>query len=385
MTPYKLSFILFLGLITFSSCKKEGCTDPTAKNYNADAKKSDASCVYDTVSPNQSYTVPSTYSFTDKSGNNTVSFSGQTERINQLRELSAWIKKGSSEILLAQDLIDMYENTNGNGNGKFTFTSTKQLKDKTFSVDRNLIVQYLQNVALASQSYNQTAAPGQAGVLTTGTKTYLFDENGKEYAEIIEKTLMGAIFMDQALNVYFGSAKMNVDNTTAVNPSANQHYTTMEHHWDEAFGYFGVDVTFPATIPTSFWGKYSNVQNAALNSNSDMMTAFLKGRAAISANVLADRDQTIELIRKEWEDICGNQAITYLNTAISEFGVDQAKFLHVVAEAYAFCWNLRYASESTRRYTPTEHADLMALFGSNFWDLSVSNLNAIKANLDSKF
>lgn len=30
----------------FSSCKKEGCTDASAENFNADAKKSDGLCVY---------------------------------------------------------------------------------------------------------------------------------------------------------------------------------------------------------------------------------------------------------------------------------------------------------------------------------------------------
>jgi hypothetical protein len=32
--------------VAVTSCKKEGCTDPTATNYNADAKKDDGSCTY---------------------------------------------------------------------------------------------------------------------------------------------------------------------------------------------------------------------------------------------------------------------------------------------------------------------------------------------------
>ncbi len=35
-----------IGALTFTSCKKKGCTDATATNFNADAKKDDASCVY---------------------------------------------------------------------------------------------------------------------------------------------------------------------------------------------------------------------------------------------------------------------------------------------------------------------------------------------------
>ena len=35
-----------IGAMTFTGCKKKGCTDATATNYNAKAKKDDASCVY---------------------------------------------------------------------------------------------------------------------------------------------------------------------------------------------------------------------------------------------------------------------------------------------------------------------------------------------------
>ena len=42
----KLFYTLLVVSIIFSSCKKEeGCTDPTATNYNADAEKDDGSCI----------------------------------------------------------------------------------------------------------------------------------------------------------------------------------------------------------------------------------------------------------------------------------------------------------------------------------------------------
>lgn len=37
--------MLSLAVLTFGSCKKEGCTDATAKNYNESAKKDDGSCI----------------------------------------------------------------------------------------------------------------------------------------------------------------------------------------------------------------------------------------------------------------------------------------------------------------------------------------------------
>lgn len=159
----------------------------------------------------------------------------------------------------------------------------------------------------------------------------------------------------------------------------------MEHHFDEAFGYFGVDTDFPTTIPNRFWGKYCNSQNGLLNSNADMMNNFLKGRAAIANNELADRDAAILKIRKEWEEISAFQAIKYFDDALGYFGNDNAKFFHALSEAYAFSWNLRYAPVETRRMSTAEHADLMALFPANFWDFTVADINALIAAIDAKY
>lgn len=375
-----LSSVLTLGMV---SCKKEGCTDETATNYNSKAKKDDGSCEYLVDEP--AYTIPTTYSFTDGNGNSTVSYSGQTERLNQLSEMVVLMKTGINTPLNAQTLKDMFANVGGNGNGNFSFSSTKQLKDKCFSLDQTMFETWMDEIAVASVSHASTASDGQAGTLTSGTSTYLFDENGMEHVQLIEKGLMGAVFMYQALNVYFDDSKMNVDNTTAVNAGAGQYYTAMEHHWDEAFGYFGVEIDFPTSAGTRFWGKYCNSQNATLNCNADMMNNFLKGRAAIKANVLTDRDAAITAIRTEWEEISAYQSMKYLTDAVGYFGNDDAKFLHALSEAYAFAWNLRYASEDTRRMSVSEHTALMNLFGANFWDLTITDLNTIKSTIDAKY
>ena len=377
------SVLVIAGSITLTSCNRKGCTDPNAVNYDPNAKKNDGSCV---VEDTPAYTTPSTYVFTDANGNNTVSYQGQIDRLNQLSEITALMTSGNFGPIAAQDLKDMFENANGNGNGNFSFSSTKQLKDKCFPADVALFESWMDDFAVASQSHAQTASNGQAGTLTTLTgSTYLFDANGIEHKQFIEKGLMGAVFMHQALNVYFGPSKMDVDNTSAVDPTNGKYYTTMEHHFDEAFGYFGVDVDFPSSIPNSFWGKYCNNEDPVINSNSDMMNNFLKGRAAISANVLTDRDAAIQALRREWEDISAYTAISYMEDCLASFGSDQARFLHALAEGYAFAWDLRYAPTETRRMTIAEHDALMALFPDNFWNTTIADLNNIKNALEAKY
>jgi hypothetical protein len=116
-----------------------------------------------------------------------------------------------------------------------------------------------------------------------------------------------------------------------------------------------------------------------------MMSNFLKGRAAISAKVLADRDQAITALRNEWEAISAYQAMAYIDGAIANFGVDNAKFLHELSEAYAFAWNLRYAPVETRKMSTAEHAALMSQFPTNFWSITIADLNAIKSTINAKY
>ena len=55
-----LTLVLSATLITLNSCKKKGCTDTIATNYNSDAEKEDDSCEYgDTTKPSITILEPS--------------------------------------------------------------------------------------------------------------------------------------------------------------------------------------------------------------------------------------------------------------------------------------------------------------------------------------
>lgn len=368
---------VILSLITSTlivSCKREGCMDPLASNYDSKAKKNNNSCIYSETS----YIIPTTYSF-----GNTVDYSGQIDRLEQIRQIITKMDEATTSVIDAQDLKDMFANTNGNGNGNFNFTSTRQLKNKCFSLDQDLIESWMDSLAKNSIYHNQTAANGVAGTLMVEGSLHLFSANGIEYAERIEKALMGAVQMYQALNVYFGSSKMDVDNTNSVDPLNGLYYTEMEHHWDEAFGYFGVATNFPTIIPDDLWGEYCNNQNS-WGSNALMMDNFLKGRAAISNKKLADRDQAILDIRNTWEKIAAYQAMEYLDEAAANMNNSGLMF-HALTEAMGFVNNLRYAPEETRNLTQAELTSILNKFGTNFWNISLVKINEIKSDIDAKY
>ncbi len=370
--------LIVLALATLTlSCKKEGCTDETASNYNEKAKKDDGSCVFD----ESELMIPTTYVFTDANGNNTVSFGGQTDRLNQLEEMTTYMKSGIVNVLSSTVLNDMFANTDENGGGNFSFSSSKQLKNKSFPTDVPLFEGYLDSLADASVDFAIAATDGQAGTVTNGAKTYLVSANGIEYTQLIEKGLMGATFLYQANQVYFGEERMSAQNETASDPNAGKFYTDLEHHWDEAFGYFGAPIDYlTSTEDFRFWARYTDLRDAQLGSKAIIMNALLKGRAAIQQKAaISVRNEQIEIARKEWERVSAAQAVFYLEEARDNFGTDNAVYLHVLSEAYAFILSLKYVPLETRVINFGEIDMLLTdMIGDNFWQVTTVDLtNAI--------
>ncbi|PKV63421.1 DUF4856 domain-containing protein [Pontibacter ramchanderi] len=317
---------------------------------------------------NVSYNVPTTYNFDN------VNYSGQTDRMSMLSELDTYVKTGNNGALLnAQKMKNMYANVNAPFAEARLNTSGKQLKDKTILSAQSLFESYFDAAATASLSAGTPALKEKAGILTTaeGTK-YLVDANGVEPAQIIQKGLMGAVFYFQAVESYLTEAKIGaaVDNAT-VTPGEG---TKMEHHFDEAFGYFGAPIDFPTNLNNlKFWANYSNKVNPSTGSNKALMDAFLKGRAAISAKDIKGKDEAVATIRAEWEKLVAASAILELNLAKTNIA-DQAKKSHYLSEAMGFMMSLKFKSD--RKITDAQHQEAMAKLGTNFYDTTAADINA---------
>lgn len=338
--------------------------------------------------------VPATYSF-ERDGQSSVSYSGQTDRINHLKEIKSLMGDANAgNQISGQDLTDMYANTNGDGNGNFDFTSTKQLKDKTFQADQTLFEDLMADMGLASVdgANNVTAESGTAGLLTRqgSGNTILVDEKGHEFTQIIEKGLMGAVFYHQILAVYLSDSRVGdgVDNTEI---EEGKNYTAMEHHWDEAFGYLGVPVDFKSNWPSDrngeavFWGNYIRGRDALLGSSDILMDAFKTGRAAIVANDFDTKNEQREIIYAELEKVSAATAIHYINSTLGAVG-DDGEYFHALSEAYAFIRALKFSPKAS--FTDAEITQLLKDISDdnlNFWNSTQNGLNNAKNTISTKF
>jgi hypothetical protein len=301
-----------------------------------------ASCSSDdeVITPvDETYEVPTVYNFDN------VSYSGQTQRLAMMSEMSSLMKSAvSADVTLdVNQLLAMYSNDSDNAGWAGTYS--KQLKNKTFELvqaDFETLLNEMAEISSASGEYEA----GSAGVVTKndGSKSYLVNGKGVEPVQLIEKGLMGACFYYQATSVYLGEGKMNVDNTIVEEGEG----TEMEHHWDEGFGYLGAPIDFPTnTNDLFFWAKYSNTCNEYTDNNQALMDAFLLGRAAISNDDLDSRDAAIVTVRNVWENVSAAAAIHYLNDAAESFD-DVAIRLHTLSEALAFIYSLQFNDGKTR-------------------------------------
>lgn len=316
-----------------------------------------------------SYNVPETYSFEN------VSYSGQTQRMQMLDELDAYIKTGhTGEQLDAQKMKDMYANANNPfADASLNAATSKQLKNKTILTAQPVFEALFDDVAAASLSSGIPAVEGLPGLLTTadGSKSYLVNGDGLEYAQVIQKGLMGAVFYNQAVESYLSAEKIGpaVDNID-VTPGEG---TKMEHHWDEAFGYFGAPVDFPTnTTGAKYWANYSTKVDAALGSNKALMDAFLKGRAAISAKDMEGKDEAVATIRTEWERLVAGATIHELNAARTNIA-DQAKKSHYLSEAIGFAMALQYKSNS--KLSGAQYQEMLNAIGPNLYETTANDID----------
>ena len=338
---HKLLFASVFAL-SITSCAKKGCTDPTAANYDSIAEEDDGNCDY-------TYNVPSEYVFTDGDGNSTVSYSGQTARMDMLSEMVSYLKTANNDpavTLSATDLLAMYDNSYNGWSDADLVGNGKQLKSKTALDDAGI------------QSMFEGWMNAAAAATPSSNTSYLQDASGLEWTQVIEKGLMGACFASQMTSNYLAGISSD-DNTTIED---GKYYTQMEHHWDEAYGYFTDAPDYPTNGTDRFWGKYANKSYLEDNigSATDIATAFRTGRAAIASGNMSDALAQAEIIKTETKQMVAGMALHYLNDVkaqISSGTADQSSINHSMSEALAFIFGIQFITDNP----DMSSADVMAL------------------------
>lgn len=319
--------LLVLSFGVLASCKKkEGCGDPRAINYDSEVKKDNGTCIYEEEEEEEQYEVPSTYTF------NAVDYSGQTARLKMLDMLCDSVNAASTtKKVTYANLESIFKNSSGT-----LFGTDKNLYSKTYASDQQYFLDLLTTI--------DTTTNNGSGYLAG---TYYVTNSGLEIDQLVQKGLMGAVLYYQATSVYLENIASD-DNTEAGGSTA----TDMEHHFDEAFGYFGIPTNFSSTSATgdadfvanaNFWGKYCIERNSQLSNLDTIFNAFRTGRAAISNSDYETRDKAIATIRTEWEKIAAANVVHYINDVKEYIALgDDGKKFHAWAEGKGFAMSLKY-------------------------------------------
>ena len=363
---------------------------------------------------------PATYVF-ERNGESTVNFSGQTTRILMAEEI---IDKMMDETTTAEVLKAMYAHMEGvsNFSDPVLNASDKNVRGKTaasfdyFSgnaTDQALIRADFESwidtqVSEVFPNWNAAASPGVAGQIADGSATRYVDGRGLEMDQLFNKSLIGALMVDQILNNYISSNFLDAgtqreDNDNGV-PEEGRNYTAMEHDWDEAYGYaFGTaqDLTDPRPtigLDDSFLNKY--IGRVEGDPDFEGITdaiyqAFKLGRAAIVAGDYQVRDQQAELLRELISEIMGIRAVYYLQQAkilLDRPTPDYGGAFHDLSEGYGFIYSLQFTRKPntqepyfTKAETDALLQDLLDDGPNGLWDVTPATLDALSETIADRF
>lgn len=339
--------------------------------------------------------------FVDADGASTVDFTAGNTRYKMFQALNYYSTSSVSanEHIDAQVLKNMFSNT---GN-PFTDISTSSISvtgaelnssgiqlrnavassksDAEAEAVRATLESYFDHIEEASHSITSEASQGQAGKLGN----YLVDEKGIETAQVIQKSLIGALQLDYISNVLLDKG-LTADNHSLM---GDENYTQAEHNWDEAYGLLTLNPIYlqGATDDnrnTTEFGLGAYVWEYNKDAYADIYPAFLKGRAAIVNNDKAELQAQATFIRTELEKAIANAALGYLEKW--KTGTSDAARAHYIGEGLGFIYSLRFA---TIHGADAEFSDdlISGLIDSpnGFWDITVTKVNETSDAIKAKF
>ncbi|WP_374957663.1 DUF4856 domain-containing protein [Gilvibacter sp.] len=393
--------LILAATVLFASCSDDDNTEPIVDNGGVDIE------------------APLTYSF-DRDGATTVAFDGQTTRIRMAEEVVEALLDFDNAT--AESLSAMYNHQEGESNFQDAAlnASGKNLSSKTAASRDYFFANTAESAAIraAFESYLekqvtevfpgelQAAEPGVAGQLADGSATRWVAPNGLEYNQLWIKGLIGALMTDQMINNYLSPAVLdeadNIENNDNEVVEDGKNYTTMEHKWDEAYGYlFGNSPSASNPLATlgdddSFLNKYlGRVENDAdfAGIAQELFDAFKLGRAAIVGKNYQLRDEQAAIIQERISEIIAIRAVYYLEQG--RLALEQENYgtaFHDLSEGYGFIYSLRFTRNTVtgapyfnRTEVDAMLAQLMEQGPNGLWDVTPAILSDLAETIAAKF
>ena len=339
---------------------------------------------------------PETYKF-ERNGLTTVSFSGQTCRLTMAGEIYDAFKDTSKTV---EDINNMF----ANGTGFSEELCSKNIRSKTASsatassTVKPMFDAFIEEtVNEVFPKWNSPASAGKSGYITesNGKKRYV-NSKGLELDQAFVKGLIGGLCLDQITNNYLTVGKLDVGNNISDNDNevlnGDNNYTTMEHYWDEGFGYlYGLeaDQENPTYSENGdiLLNKYAGKVNGSDAGQVDMSSvndAFIAGRTAIVNNDYTKRDLEAAKIKLHLDKIIAIRAAYYLEAAAEIIANGDARpdAFHDLSEGYGFVLSLQF----TDFFYNAEVEVLLdqLLEGDGFWKVESSTLNTIAQQIRTK-
>ena len=309
-----------------------------------------------------SISTPTSYVFSSRfldDGSSSVSYSGQTVRnllLNDLKSLTDSPSKSGGTAVTEESMLQLYDYDDSYDLTTRTSPDTPALESKysSISTGKNLIGKMDSDVVIG---YDKTADElvkewiAEIASLSSNSanlETYLAytSSEGLNLSQMINKTLLGAVPYSQGTSNYLAGLE---DDGNAEAKSDGGAYSEMEHHWDEAYGYFGAardyntgysddddrksgpyfDSNGDGAIDFKSEYNFGISVNAAkrdigaadgqVDFTKAIFDAFLEGRtlihnqAAIS-DILTQRD----IIVNNWEKVIAATVVHYVNDCIAD-------------------------------------------------------------------
>ena len=325
-----LSVLSFVLLQVFSSCKKD-----------------------DTI---PALIIPSAYDNATFVANATA----QTNVVNQLNALTTEAKKGriSTNQLSKSNLDNLFTT----GNPSLANVITPYFKGKLEGTNG-----WFDEIAKASNNAYVLGAPtagAQGGVYGTGSSAYLFDENGLEMEQLIEKGQFGATLYKHATDLTDG----NITLATA----------------DQLLAIFGATPSFANSgsnvvaveIRDKAMANYAarRDKNDGNGFYSQMKAQFIKLQAALKAGEKynKDRDEALAALKLTWEKVNAATIINYCHAVVTTLSAttttndQKAAALHAYGECVGFTHGWKTIPQKHKKITETQIEEVLTLLNAPY-------------------